>query len=110
MNTLSDTTLAPAQIVANEGENATFACSPFISVARPTLFTTNPGSMNAQLVTSESDRVVFIDFDSNRTYMWMEVNRTLDHMREFYCIVNTIQSNVATLIVNCELIRSHLFP
>ena len=104
-----DTTLAPAQIVANEGENATFVCSPFITAARPTLFSTDPGSMNIELVPSSDNRVLSIDnVNVGRTYVWLRVNRTLDHLRKFYCDVNSVRSNASTLTVNCEFIRLHL--
>ena len=104
-----DPTIAPLDIVANEGENATFTCAPFIPAARPILHTSDPDSDNLQTVNLLMDsNVDHFDSNDSRTFIWIEVNRTEDHLRRFQCDVNTQFTDIATLQVNCKLVQYHI--
>ena len=93
----------------NEGQNAIFACSPFIPGAQPVLQIQRPGDSNFGNIDPQTDSQLtvvedfpFGTFDpSNRTYQYENVRQEENGTR-FLCIITGFSSNIAILTVTCK--------
>ena len=93
-----------------EGQDAVFACGPFIPGAQPVLLIRRPGDNNFGNIDPLIDDRLGVDMDypfgffepSNRTYRYqsalLEENGT-----EFLCTIAGTPSNITILVVMCEL-------
>ena len=93
----------------NEGQNAIFACSPFIPGAQPVLQIQRPGDSNFGNIDPQTDSQLTVveDFPfgtsdpSNRTYQYENVRQEENGTR-FLCIITGFSSNIAILTVTCK--------
>ena len=105
---LAQTVFRPLTIIANEGESAVFACSPFLGGSTPVLEIQRPGESTFTTVPTDDPRLSFEDFPSpndptNRTYTYSNIQRS-EHGTMFTCNVNSIGApDPGTLTVNCKL-------
>jgi hypothetical protein len=92
----------------NEGEEASFTCSPLLQEAPALLNTRDPGSSQSESVANGDPLIRVNDISNNdtgnvtrmRVFTWINPTLENDHRREFFCQIGSFESNTVILFVN----------
>ena len=101
--------ILPTNLTVIEGDDATFACSPFVSSSLPVLqIRPDSGDMFENIDESDPRLTIVMDFEApndptNRTYRYSNLQRGED-MTQFTCSVNGNEAMPpVTIRVYCKL-------